>query len=183
MFALFNKANILSNSGEYAKALDAYLEYLEYENESSEAMTYAAECYDKTGDSEMASKYYKDAIDLDPGFAEPWFGLGVIFLNNRMSEETLYYFRKATELDPDNPEYFYFLGKSQAQFMRVKEAVRSFMIALRLDPFYDIVWNDLGILVITEGLYFRVIPLLERALKVTGDVHGLRFILAASYLY
>lgn len=183
VFALFNKANILSNTGDYLNALEAYLEYLEYENESSEALTYAAECFDKTGDCEMASKYYQEAIDLDPGFAEPWFGLGMIYLNDRLPEETLYYFRKATELDPDNPEYFYFLGKSQEQFMRVKEAVRSYMTALRLDPFYDQVWNDLGKLVISEGLYFRVIPMLEKALKVTGDVHGLRFILASSYLY
>ena len=29
----------------------------------------------------MARKYYHEAIDLAPEFADPWFGLGVIALN------------------------------------------------------------------------------------------------------
>ena len=57
------------------------------------------------------------------------------------------------------------------------------MSSLKLDPFYDMVWKDMGRLIISEGLYFKVLPLLEKALKVTGDVHGLRYVLASSYLY
>lgn len=183
IFALFNKGNILYNINEYSKALESYLEYLEHEEESSEALTYAAECYDKTGDREMALKYYQEAIDLDPDFSEPWFGLGVIYLDENQKVEALYYFKKAVALDNDNPEYLYFQGKAQVKFMESKGAVRSFMSALKIDPFYDNVWNDMGQLIISEGLYFKVIPMLEKALKVTGDVHGLRYVIASSYLY
>ena len=57
------------------------------------------------------------------------------------------------------------------------------MTALRLDPFYDAVWAEIGSMIISEGLNHKVIPMLDRALKVIGDVHGLRFVLAASHLY
>ena len=48
-FALFNKGNILSNLERYAEAIPVYHEYLENEPDSFEAMTYLAECYEKTG--------------------------------------------------------------------------------------------------------------------------------------
>lgn len=183
IFALFNKGNILNSLGEYKKALDVYLAYLEQEEESSEALTYAGECYDNTGDRDMATRYYQEAIDLDPGFAEPWFGMGVIFLRDNMCDEAVYYFSRTVDLDNENPEYHFYLGKALVTANRQKDAVRSFMKALKIDPFYDVVWKDLGQLIISGGLYFRITSLLEKALRVTGDVHGLRYVMASSYLY
>ncbi len=182
-FALFNKGNILSNEERYEDALTAYLEYLNFEEESSEALTYAAECYEKLGNHENAVKYYLNAIDIDPDFSEPWFGLGMTYLNDNIRDKCLNHFNKAVKLAPDNPEYWYCLGKAYYRFKEVKKAVRSFMVAIKIDPFYDVVWNDIGHLVISEGLYFRVSSIMEKALRITGDVHGLRFVLAASYLY
>lgn len=182
-FALFNKGNILSNEGRYEEALEAYMEYLDFEEDNSEALTYAAECYDKMGDQENAIKYYLDAIDIDPDFSEPWFGLGMSYLNDNIRDESLNYFNKAIKLAPDNPEYRYYLGKAYYRFHEIKKAVRSFMAAIKIDPFYDVVWNDIGHLVISEGLYYKVSSIMEKALRVTGDVHGLRFVLAAAYLY
>lgn len=182
-FALFNKGNILSNTGRFEEALNAYLEYLELEDESSEAMTYAAECYDKLGDKSSARKLYREAIEYDPDFAEPWFGLGMVEMSQSKDGESLHHFHKATELDPDNPEYWYYLGKAYYRMGSVKSAVRSFIEALKLDPFYDIVWADIGHLVISHGAFNHVNLMLERALKTVGDVHGLRYVLAASYLH
>jgi tetratricopeptide (TPR) repeat protein len=182
-FALFNKGNILSNTGDYKEALNSYLEYLDFENESSEAMTYAGECYDKMGDKKSAVKFYNEAIENDPEFSEPFFGLGMVDLSLGLVSEAIIHFRKATELDGENPEYWYYLGKSYFRSKDMKMAVRSFSTALKLDPFYDVVWCDLGHLIITGHYYSHVKSMLEKSLKVMGDVHGLRFILASSYLY
>lgn len=182
-FALFNKGNILSNNGDYERALEAYLEYLEFEDESSEALTYAAECYDKLGDRVSAIRLYREAIEYDPDFGEPWFGLGMVELGRGRFDESIHHFRKATELELTNPEYWYYLGKAFYGRGEVKETVRSFREALKLDPFYDIVWVDTGHLIISEHAYTHVSLLLERALKTIGDVHGLRYVLASSYLH
>ncbi len=80
-FALFNKGNILNNTEQYSEAIPVYHEYLEHEPDSYEALTYLAECYEKTGDIVMARKYYLEAIELAPEFADPWFGLGIIAFN------------------------------------------------------------------------------------------------------
>ncbi|HNR41875.1 MAG TPA: tetratricopeptide repeat protein, partial [Bacteroidales bacterium] len=57
-FALFNKGNILYNQEKYVEAVPVYHEYLENEPDNFEAMTYLAECYEKTGDLVLARKYY-----------------------------------------------------------------------------------------------------------------------------
>src|SRR4030042_4862120 len=80
-FAIFNKGNILSNLERYSEAIPVYHEYLENEPDSIEAITYLAECYEKTNELILAKKYYQEAIELAPDFADPWLGLGVISLN------------------------------------------------------------------------------------------------------
>ena len=111
-FALFNKGNILSNVERYADAIPVYHEYLENEPDSFEAMTYLAECYEKIGELTMARKYYQEAIELAPDFADPWFGLGIIALNTGNTDDSLIFFRKAVRLDDENPEIWYLLGKA-----------------------------------------------------------------------
>jgi tetratricopeptide (TPR) repeat protein len=182
-FALFNKGNLYSYKGDYSRALDAYLEYLELEEESSEAMAYAAECYDKLGDKDMARKYYNMAIEQDTGYPEPWFGLGMVELSMNNNSEALHYFTRAVSLEATNPEYWYFMGKSEFREGDLLNAARAYIEALRCDPFYDEAWRDLGDIIIAGKYYKKIIPLLHRTLRMVGDVHGLQFILAASYLY
>jgi tetratricopeptide (TPR) repeat protein len=182
-FALFNKGNLYSYKGDYSRALDAYLEYLELEEESSEAMAYAAECYDKLGDKDMARKYYNLAIEQDTEYPEPWFGLGMVELSMDNNSEALHYFTRAVSLEATNPEYWYFMGKSEYRDGDMLNAARAYIEALRCDPFSDEAWRDIGDIIITGKYYKKIIPLLQRTLKMVGDVHGLQFILAAAYLY
>lgn len=182
-FALFNKGNLYSYKGEYEKALDAYLEYLELEEESSEAMAYAAECYDKLGDKDMARKYYNMAIEQDTEYPEPWFGLGMVELSVDNNSEALHYFTRAVSLEGTNPEYWYFMGKSEYRNGDSLNAARAYIEALRCDPFYDEAWRDLGDIIIAGKYYNKIIPLLNRTLRMVGDVHGLQFVIASAYLW
>ncbi len=158
-FALFNKGNILSNLERFLEAIPVYLEYLENETDSFEAMTYLGECYEKIGEYLLSKKYYHDAIELAPEFADPWFGLGVVELNSGNVDDSLIFFRKAVKLDDENPEFWYLLGKA-----------------------YDEVWLDLGKIILKEKLPQKAIPYLEHAYKVTGDVPGINYLLASFYL-
>jgi len=97
-FALFNKANILSNQERYSEALDIYLDFVAEEPESIEGLTYLAECYDKTGNEELARKYYFAAIDITPEFSDPWYGLGLLYLSRNKAAESIRYLKRALEL-------------------------------------------------------------------------------------
>jgi tetratricopeptide (TPR) repeat protein len=181
-FALFNKGNILCNLERYQEAIPVYHEYLENEPESFEAMTYLAECYEKTDEIILAKKYYHDAIDLAPEYADPWFGLGVIELNAGNPDDSQIFFRKAVRLDDENPEFWYLLGKAHYVKGEIKSALTCFREALKLDAYYDEVWCDLGKIIQKENFTSKAIPYLEHAYKVTGDVPGINYLLASFYL-
>jgi len=181
-FAIFNMANILSKAGKYKEALEAYLHYLEFEDESSEAMTYAAECYEKTGEREKALKMYNEAIDLDPDFSEPWYGIGLLLLHEK-PQESIKYFRKAVTLKTDEPEYWYYLAEAYYYCNNLKESFRSLVQSVNIDPYYDNAWLKMGKIIISGGYYNHAGILLEKGMKVIGDVHGIRYILASTYLF
>ena len=181
-FAIFNMANILSKEGKYREALEAYLHYLEFEEESSEAMTYAAECYEKTGDRGKALKMYNEAIDLDPDFSEPWYGIGLLLLHEK-PQESIKYFRKAVTLKSDEPEYWYYLSEAYYYCHNLKESFRSLVESVTVNPYYDNAWLKMGKIIIAGGYYRHAAGLLEKGMKVIGDVHGIRYILASTYLF
>ena len=146
-------------------------------------MTYLAECYEKRGEVTMARKYYQEAIELAPEFAEPWFGLGVIALKTGNFDDSLMLFRKAVRLDDENPEIWYMLGKAHYTKGEKKAALRCFREALKIDAYYDEVWADLGKIILADGLTSKALPYLEHAYKITGDVPGMNYLLASFYLH
>jgi tetratricopeptide (TPR) repeat protein len=182
-FALFNKGNILSNNDRFEEAIHVYHEYLENEPDSFEAMTYLAECYDKINKPAMARKYFLEAIEIAPEYADPWFGLGAIALSAGKIDDSLIYFRKAIRLDDENPEIWFYLGKGHYAKDEKKAALRCFREALKLDAYYDEVWAELGKIVLHDGLVSKTILYLEKAQKITGDIPGINYLLASFYLH
>ncbi|MGB8490950.1 MAG: tetratricopeptide repeat protein [Bacteroidales bacterium] len=182
-FALFNKGNILCNLERHTEAVSVYHEYLENEPESFEAMTYLAECYEKTGDLFMAKKYYHEAIELAPDYADPWFGLGIIALESGSPDDSMIFLRKAVRLDDENPEIWYTLGKAHYAKNERKAALRCFREALKLDAYYNDVWIDIGRMILFDGLTHKALPYLEKAYKVIGDVPGINYLLASYYMH
>ncbi len=181
-FALFNKGNILCSLDRFNDAIPVYHEYLENEPDSFEAMTYLAECYEKTGDLILAKKYYHEAIELAPEFADPWFGLGILALDSGNPDDALIFLRKAVRLDDENPEIWYILGKAHYAIGEKKAALRCFREALKIDAYYNEVWTDLGRIITKEGYTGKALPYLEKAYKVIGDVPGINFLLGSYYV-
>jgi len=182
-FAIFNKGNILCNLDRYNEAISVYHEYLENEPDSFEAMTYLAECYEKTGDLILAKKYFHEAIDIAPDFADPWFGLGIIELESGNADDSLIFLRKAVRLDDENPEIWYMLGKAHYSKTEEKAALRCFREALKIDVYYNEVWIDLGRMILYDGFIPKALPYLEKAYKIIGDVPGINYLLASFYMH
>ncbi len=74
------------------------------------------------------------------------------------------------------------MGKAHYVRNEIKDSIACFRQALKLDPYYDEVWFDLGRIIRKEDLASRAISYLEDAYKVTGDVPGINYLLASFYL-
>ncbi|MBI4651575.1 tetratricopeptide repeat protein [Candidatus Desantisbacteria bacterium] len=56
------------------------------------------------GNTDKAIEYLKNAISMDPDYADPYALIGKLYLQNQNKELALENYRKALELDPDNNE-------------------------------------------------------------------------------
>jgi tetratricopeptide (TPR) repeat protein len=83
-----------------------------------------------------ASVEFREAVELDPRFAEACFNLGVTYQRMGAHEKALEQFRDAVGLRSENADYCYALGGSYFHLERFDRAVKEFRRALKLDPFH-----------------------------------------------
>lgn len=83
-----------------------------------------------------ASASFRDAIALDPDFAEARYNLGTTYQRMGVHEKALAQFEEAASLRPDNADYHFAVGASLFHLERYGRAVKALRRALDLDPFH-----------------------------------------------
>lgn len=92
----------------------------------------------------QAEAAYREAVRLDPGYAEAWSNLGLVLQAQRRLADAESCQQQALRLAPDYPEAHNNLGLAQYEQGRVAEAENSFRGALRLRPGYANAMTNLG---------------------------------------
>jgi len=64
------------------------------------------------GELSLATRVFKDALNLDPYFPQTHFGLGYVAVKSGRLEEAVAAYREAVRLKPDYAEAYYMLGVS-----------------------------------------------------------------------
>jgi tetratricopeptide (TPR) repeat protein len=86
------------------------------------------------GEINSAEIHLKQALLLNPDFAEAHANLGILYDHTGRGAEALPSLVKAINLDPNNAVYHFNLGLAYAKLMRLSEARDQFETTLRLDP-------------------------------------------------
>lgn len=133
-FALFYKANILTDQGRYKEALIEYLDYVEIEYESVDGIMGIAYCYERMGKYDLAEENYRKAIAEESEYAEGWNGLAGIAYERDNFEESIFYLKRAIKLDPDNSEYQVFLAQVLDLIGEAGGSYNAYKKALEIDP-------------------------------------------------
>jgi Flp pilus assembly protein TadD len=85
------------------------------------------------------------------GDAETRFTAGLVHLREGRAEMAVEEFKKAVKGDEKNPYYLKGLGQAYAQQRKFNDAIDAFRKALRLNPYYVDVRNDLGMALVLAG--------------------------------
>jgi len=182
-FALLNKGIALSCLGRHDEAIQIYHEFLQDDPDNFEALTLLAEAYCKTDNINLARKYYYEAVEIVPDFADPYIGLAVIEMNEGDIDKCLGYLRKAAELDSGNPEIWFLTGKAFRLKNNQKRAIRCYQEALKLDPYFNNAWFEIGKIIFEKNLIERTLPVIVKAHKIIGDLPGINYLMAAIYYH
>jgi len=98
------------------------------------AVFWAADVLAQKGRIGEADDLYRKAIDLDPGYARAFSGLGSLYRKQGAEQEALAVFQECVRLNPDDAECHHNLGLMQLSMGEVDRAIESLTRSLELDP-------------------------------------------------
>lgn len=90
--------------------------------------------YQKLGRVPEARLHYTEAIRLDPTYATPHIGLGVMFHSEGKTDEAIAEFQKALQKNPNSYDAHFDLGLEFEKQGKREEAIRFFGNALKIRP-------------------------------------------------
>lgn len=128
-----------------------------------------AEVLSQQGDPNGAIEEYRAAIQLDPGLARAFLGLGAVYLDQREWKQAEDALEQAAHLDSENSQIEYWLGRSRLAQQHYHEAQTAFKMATRLNPDDAEAFSDLGLTYMAQGLSTDAINALRQAILLRPD--------------
>lgn len=128
--AYYNKANSLAQVGEHSQAIDSYTEFMSYSFPNALTYYYMGDCWENLNNFDLASRFYKMAVDLDPDHIESLQSLGRTAYHVQDYETSIFAFDKAVSINPDSSDLWRSLGKSYKKMKNPAEAKRCLKKAL-----------------------------------------------------
>src|SRR5581483_10115598 len=122
--------------------------------------------YWKRKDFESAEKALNASIDLDPKFARPHNGLGLVLGDAGDVERAIAEFRKAIELDRKDAVPRNNLANRLADKGDIEGAIAEYKKAIKLDPKYALPHNNLGNRLAEKGDIEGAIAEYEKAIEL-----------------
>jgi putative inorganic carbon (HCO3(-)) transporter len=86
------------------------------------------------GSYTLAEISYRQAIKLEPYFAEAYKGLGLTLFQEGKLRKSINQLKKAAKLRPQDSDIFYYIGSAYEKLGRFKSAYKYYQMALQLAP-------------------------------------------------
>jgi tetratricopeptide (TPR) repeat protein len=164
------------------KALPLFQQYLQtHPDPSSDAWFYAGVCYGDLGLHQKAIQAYKQAIRLEPDYAEAHNNLGVTYINLGFHQEALQACKQVIKLEPDYAMAHYNLGVAYSKLGLYRDALQALKQAIRLKPDYAKAHYSLGVAYSKLGLYRDALQALKQAIRLKPDYAKAHYSLGVAY--
>jgi tetratricopeptide (TPR) repeat protein len=134
MFAHYNLASALYDTGRVDEAIEHYEEALRLDPDSAEVCNNLANALAQSLRLDEAIQHYQRALRLRPDFAQTHSNLATILAAKGRTDEAIEHYQQALRLEPDRAKDHYGLGNALAARGRTSEARIHYEEAVRLDP-------------------------------------------------
>ena len=100
--AYCNLGVLMWQKQELAKAINYLTSSLKEEPRHYEAHYNLANVYSETGSHDLAKIHFEVAIEIEPGFPDSYYNLGLVFMSLKRYKEAIPYINKYIELSPES---------------------------------------------------------------------------------
>jgi len=97
-----------------------------------------------SGDMESAAQCYRQAIDINPGFAEAHLNLGFVLNEQKLYEEASQSLKLAIRFNPKLEDAHYLLAMISQELGNLEDAITLFNKAIEIKPDFEIAYHGLG---------------------------------------
>jgi tetratricopeptide (TPR) repeat protein len=116
-----------------------------------------------------AINHFRDAVDLDPSFAEAFYNLGVTYQKLDAHDKAIEQFESALDLRSRDPNYCYAIGNSYFHRGEYGRSVKAFERALKSEPGHLKAQYSLALSLEKSGKTTRAGREWRRYLEMDGD--------------
>lgn len=150
---------------DHARALDLLEEYVSLVPDNADALNALGVALYNLGRYEEAEQRYREAIDIDPGYANALVNLAALMQANPQAAEPL--LRRALKINPKYPGARALLGIMLLSSGHDREAKVAFRKALKLSPTDSVALLGLAKIARAEGRFDEAQSLLKRTLQIS----------------
>lgn len=179
-------ASLFERFNQPEEALKEYILLAKSNPSNADYYYHCSRIFDERGKADVATKYARKAIELDPRHGKAHFVLGLILYKTKHPIEAKTEFEAAIKHDPSNYDVHYYLGKLLKESNDYAMALSSFERAQKSPNFKIKALVERGGTYMSQGSYENATIELERAIKLSKDesstesLYG-RYFLAACY--
>jgi len=137
--------------------------------------------YYELGRYSEAVESFKQAIRINPDYAEAHYNLGVAYYKLGRYSEAVEAYKQAIRINPDYAEAHYNLGVAYGVLGRHSEAVEAFKQAIRINPDYAEAHCNLGVSYGKLGRYSEAVEAYKQAIRINPDYAEAHNNLGATY--
>jgi len=145
------------------------LEGIGNKEEHARDMNKLAVIYDYVGRRDEAEKEWREAILINPDYADAHNNLGVLLDDIGRKEDAEAQYREALRINPDYAGAHYNLGILLYGMGRKEDAEAQYREALRINPDYAGAYNNLGVLLYDRGRKEDAEVEFREALRINPD--------------
>ena len=112
---------------------------------------------------------YKNALKINPHFAEAYYNMGIAQKGTGDLEEAIESYKQALKIKPNYVEAYYNMGNLLKDKGDLEEAIESYKQALKIKPDHAEAYNNIGITLEDNGDLEGAIDSYKQAIKINSD--------------
>ncbi|GAB1432661.1 tetratricopeptide repeat protein [Spirochaetota bacterium] len=162
-------ADLYERFGQLEEALKEYILLIKSNPSNAEYYYQSARLFDERGKTEVAIKYARKAVELDPRHGKAHYTLGFILYKTKHPLEARVEFEASIKFDPSNYDNYYYLGKLMKESNDNTGALLAFERAQKSSSLKIKALIERGATYMNQGSYENAAIELERAIKLAKD--------------
>lgn len=146
------------------------LRWTKAEPQNSIAWNYLGRAYRANEQSIKAIEAYRQAVRLNPDYAEAWYGLGsVYFYFTDQNMKAIEAYQQAVRIQPDFVDAWEYLGLTYARISQYDKAIEACQQVIRITPNDSMGWYYLGEAYTGTNQYDKAIEAYQKGLRINPD--------------